>query len=84
MAYFKRVTSDTEDAPSMRNAVIMGRKTWESIPISFRPLAGRLNVVLSRSPLTLDLPEGVLVCNKVQIRILWTRRELHDQVLFMI
>jgi dihydrofolate reductase len=27
----------------------MGRKTWESIPERFRPLPGRLNVVVSRS-----------------------------------
>ena len=61
MAYFKRTTLDTEDSPNTRNAVIMGRKTWESIPNSFRPLVGRLNVVLSRSPDTLNLPDGVLV-----------------------
>ena len=28
-------------------AVIMGRKTWESLPVSARPLTGRTNVVLS-------------------------------------
>ncbi len=29
-------------------AVIMGRKTWESLPDAFRPLPGRRNIVLSR------------------------------------
>lgn len=48
MAYFKRVTS--ESAAGRRNAVIMGRKTFESIPAKFRPLKDRLNVVLSRDP----------------------------------
>ena len=48
MAYFKAVTAQVNE-PGARNAVIMGRKTWESIPAKFRPLPGRLNVVLSRS-----------------------------------
>jgi dihydrofolate reductase len=30
--------------------VLMGRKTWESLPEKFRPLPGRRNVVVSRNP----------------------------------
>ena len=30
--------------------VVMGRRTWESLPPRFRPLPGRLNVVLTRDP----------------------------------
>mmetsp|Transcript_48018 Transcript_48018/g.102107 ORF Transcript_48018/g.102107 Transcript_48018/m.102107 type:complete len:573 (+) Transcript_48018:94-1812(+) len=47
MRHFKRVTS-SPPSPGKTNAVIMGRKTWESIPPKFRPLPGRVNVVLSR------------------------------------
>lgn len=39
---------ETRDA-SKKNAVIMGRRTWESLPSAVRPLPGRLNVVLSRT-----------------------------------
>ncbi len=42
MRRFKELT--TGDG---RNAVVMGRKTWASIPAKFRPLPGRLNIVLS-------------------------------------
>ncbi|KAK4238155.1 dihydrofolate reductase [Achaetomium macrosporum] len=53
MAYFARVTRRLApdgglNPHTARNAVIMGRKTWESIPDRFRPLPGRWNVVLSR------------------------------------
>ena len=30
-----------------QNAVLMGRKTWESIPLNFRPLRNRNNMILS-------------------------------------
>jgi dihydrofolate reductase len=57
--HFKRETTLTQ-SPGRRNAVIMGRKTWESIPPRYRPLAGRKNLVVSRSDR--DLPRGVLGC----------------------
>ena len=30
------------------NAVIMGRKTWDSLPDAFQPLPERVNIVMSR------------------------------------
>ena len=40
MAYFKQLTRSSAD-PLKRNAVIMGRKTWSSIPQKLRPLGDR-------------------------------------------
>ena len=31
------------------NAVIMGRKTWDSLPEKYKPLSRRLNIVMSRN-----------------------------------
>ncbi len=59
--HFKEITTAVTD-PSKKNAVIMGRKTWESLPSKFRPLPGRVNLVLSREG-RIDLPVGVL-CSK--------------------
>lgn len=40
LAHFKRTT--------LGCPVIMGRKTWDSVPPQFRPLPGRTNVVVTR------------------------------------
>ena len=40
LARFKELT--------MGHTVVMGRRTWESLPASVRPLPGRKNVVLTR------------------------------------
>lgn len=50
MAFFRNLTTKVPESttPGALNALIMGRKTWESIPSKFRPLAGRLNVVITR------------------------------------
>uniref|UniRef100_A0A8R1XMC4 dihydrofolate reductase n=1 Tax=Onchocerca volvulus TaxID=6282 RepID=A0A8R1XMC4_ONCVO len=48
LARFGKLTTSTRDS-NKKNAVIMGRKVWESIPPKFRPLKNRLNIVLSTS-----------------------------------
>ena len=46
MAYFKKLTSSTKDT-TKQNIVILGRKTYDSIPEKFRPLPKRINIVIS-------------------------------------
>ena len=36
-------------ALTLGHTVIMGRKTWESLPTNFRPLPGRRNLVVTRN-----------------------------------
>lgn len=59
LKHFRKVTSEA-DSPERRNVVVMGRRTWVSIPHKFRPLSNRINVILSRDP-NFTVPEDVLV-----------------------
>jgi dihydrofolate reductase len=49
-------------ALTLGSTVVMGRRTWESLPPRFRPLPGRRNVVLST---TLEAPAGADVVRSV-------------------
>ncbi len=51
LQHFRRITS--EAAEGQRNAIIMGRKTWESAEVKGRPLPRRLNCIVSRSPIAI-------------------------------
>lgn len=54
LAHFRRQTQGS--------AVLMGRKTWDSLPARFRPLPGRRNLVLTRQP-ALTLPGAETVAS---------------------
>jgi dihydrofolate reductase len=61
LQHFKRTTSTASEG--RRNAVVMGRKTWESKEVAGKPLPNRLNVVVTRGELA--VPAGVVVANTV-------------------
>ncbi|RAL15231.1 dihydrofolate reductase, partial [Aspergillus homomorphus CBS 101889] len=48
MSFFARTTS-RPPCPGTTNAILMGRKTYDSIPPSLRPLSRRINAVVTRS-----------------------------------
>ena len=64
MAHFKRLTQG--------HPVIMGRKTWDSLPPKFRPLPGRTNIVVTRQSgwsetgavVAASLPDAIKLCDQ--------------------
>ena len=62
LAHFRRVTTSTVK-DGARNAIVMGRKTWESKEVGGKPLPKRLNVVVSRGALV--VPDGVVAARSL-------------------
>ena len=64
MTHFKELTRGC--------AVVMGRKTWDSLPARFRPLPGRRNIVITRQSdwsqngvqRASSLPEALQMCEQ--------------------
>ncbi|MCB9771256.1 MAG: dihydrofolate reductase [Candidatus Omnitrophica bacterium] len=73
LKYFKMITTATS-LPEKINAVVMGRKTWESIPMQFRPLPKRLNVVISRQK-NLPLPDNAIHAQSLDGALSFLRNE---------
>lgn len=62
LRHFKRITTTTS-TPGRRNAIVMGRKTWQSKEVAERALPDRVNVVVSRGELT--VPAGVIAARSL-------------------
>ena len=56
MKHFKDVTSGS--------IVLMGRNTWESIPVKFSPLSNRKNIVVTRDE-NYEVPENVEIYSSI-------------------
>jgi dihydrofolate reductase len=81
LAHFKRTTQGSP--------VIMGRKTWESLPVKFRPLPGRLNIVITRqqgwradgAQLAHSLPRATTLCGSAPVAWIIGGGEIYAQAL---
>ncbi len=60
MKHFRKITTN--------HAIIMGRKTWDSIPSAYKPLPNRTNIVVTRQE-DLNLPGADHVFNDLDIAI---------------
>jgi len=69
---FKRMT--------LGHVVIMGRNTWESIPEKYRPLTGRVNIVISAS---MEPHEGIYVAENLKSAFQFARM-YPDKQIFLI
>jgi dihydrofolate reductase len=73
--HFREITS-SRYIGQLPNMVIMGRVTWESIPAAFRPLADRVNVVISRRG---DFsPDGCIVVNSPEQALELAKSMAHE------
>ena len=80
LAHFRRVTSD---APAgRRNAIVLGRRTWESPEVAGKPLPKRLNVVISRH--ALSVVEGVIAVTSLDDALAAARRDPTVETIFVV
>ena len=78
LKHFKEITTRTTN-PEKQNAVVMGRKTWDSLPEKFKPLPKRINVVLTRRP-QFSASENVVVSDGLQHLFLRLPKEKAENI----
>lgn len=71
LEHFKKLTTG--------KVVLMGRKTWESIPEKFRPLPNRKNLVITRNT-NYEIPKGMEIFNNTESAL----EKYKDQDVFVI
>lgn len=85
LIHFRNVTTKyglETNKGAKKNVVIMGRKTWESLPPKSKPLKDRINVVLSSQPKLLSdysKLEDFYVCNSFENALALIEQEISDK-----
>lgn len=86
MRHFKDITSNyglQHKDLHAKNVVIMGRKTWESLPDKAKPLGDRINIVLSSNPKVIndfkDRSPNLYVCNSLDNSLEMIDKELGNK-----
>lgn len=72
LAFFTKQTRG-DGSNENKNAVIMGRSTWESLPTKSRPLVGRFNIVMTRGG-EYELPTGVALVHSLDEALLEAKK----------
>jgi dihydrofolate reductase len=68
MKFFKKLTTG--------NVVIMGRKTWDSLPV--KPLPDRLNLVITRQGRDIDCMTCFIDMDEAKVRAAMARHDPED------
>ena len=79
MKHFKTLSSMS--ASTRKNVVVMGRKTWFSIPVDKRPLSDRINIVITNNK-NLHKLSGCPLASKIPL-IPYNLDKNEEKVLFM-
>ena len=83
LSYFKDLTS-FNNKNNEKNAVLMGRKTWESIPDNIKPLKNRTNIVITNKN-CLNENKDIIIINQLNIEIIKKKcEELNIKYLWII
>ena len=61
------------------NSVIMGSKTWFSLPANNRPLKGRENIILSRRGKVIDLNGSGYLLNDISLLPFFCKNRKYDE-----
>jgi len=78
---FKKITTDI-NCYVKKNAVIMGRKTWESLPL--KPLKDRINIIITSKPSLIEKGDNIHSFNDFNQALIFCDDNIYIDKVFVI